>query len=118
MKFNHEVVPVILKSKEIKEELLDILIGPKTFVPINTKKDHQVNMQNLFNNHIEALLHLGGLFVISNNGKIPIKIKREEMKEFMHEHLAYVRSLFFKIISSKDFHEKYRNLKKDDKLQI
>lgn len=118
MKFNYEVVPIILKSKETKEELLDILVGPKTFIPISTKKDHQINKQNLFANHIEALLYLGELFIITDDGKIPTEIKKKEMEEFMHEHLAYIRSLFFKIISSKDVSEKYRSLKKDEKLQV
>lgn len=117
MKFNYKAIPRILKSKEIKEELLDILVGPKTFVPISTKKDDQINLQNLFTNHIEALLYLGELFVITDDGKIPTEIKKREMEEFIHEHLEYIRSLFFKIISSKDIHEKYGSLKKDVKLQ-
>lgn len=115
MKFNYKAVPIILKSKEIKEELLDIMVGPKTFVPISTKKDHQINIQNLFTNHIEALLYLGGLFIVTDDGKIPTEIKNREMKEFMHEHLRYIRSLFFKIISSKDIHEKYGSLKEEEK---
>lgn len=117
MKFNYEAVPRILKSKEIKEELLDILVGPKTFVPVSTKKDYQINIQNLFTNHIAALLYMGELFMVADDGKVPTEIKKKEMEEFMHEHLVYIRSLFFKIISNKDIHKKYERLKKDEKLQ-
>lgn len=118
MKFNYKTVSRVLESKEVKDELLDILVGPKTFIPITTKEDHQTNIQNLLANHIEALLYLGELFMVTDDGKVPKEIKKKEMEDFMHEYLAYIRSLFFEIISTQDIQKKYGNLKKDEKLQV